>query len=59
MLQTPSAVGRLKELLETRPDAIGLRVGVAERGCNGLSYTLQFAEKKNPLDAEVKQDGAF
>jgi Fe-S cluster assembly iron-binding protein IscA len=55
--QTPAAVGRLKELLQTRPASLGMRVGVAERGCNGLTYTLNFAEKKGPLDAEVHQDG--
>ena len=57
--QTPSAVGRLKELMATRPGSMALRVGVAERGCNGLTYTMQFADKKQPLDAEIKQDGTW
>ena len=54
---TPSAVERVKELMKTHPDMGGLRVGVKTRGCNGLTYTLEFAKDKNKFDEIVEQNG--
>ncbi|XP_026846436.1 iron-sulfur cluster assembly 1 homolog, mitochondrial isoform X1 [Drosophila persimilis] len=55
---TPAAVNRIKTLLQDKPDFIGLKVGVRQRGCNGLSYTLDYASSKaDKLDEEVVQDG--
>jgi len=55
---TPTAIEKIKELLERRPGAIALKVGVKQRGCNGLTYTLDYATDKGKLDEEVVQDGA-
>ncbi|KAK2586863.1 hypothetical protein KPH14_009801 [Odynerus spinipes] len=54
---TPNAVKKIKEILGNRSEYIGLKVGVKQRGCNGLSYTLDYAKEKNQLDEEVIQDG--
>ena len=54
---TPTAVNRIKLLLMNQPGSQGLRIGVRQRGCNGLSYTLDYEEKKEKFDEEVVQDG--
>ncbi|KAK1806807.1 hypothetical protein P4O66_005286 [Electrophorus voltai] len=54
---TPSAVNRIKLLLQDKPEYIGLKVGVRTRGCNGLTYTLDYTKEKEKSDEEVCQDG--
>jgi len=57
LVLTPAAIKRVKELLEQKKDCIGVRVGVKQRGCNGLSYTLDYTTQKDKLDEEVAQEG--
>uniref|UniRef100_A0A915PLU4 Iron-sulfur cluster assembly 1 homolog, mitochondrial n=1 Tax=Setaria digitata TaxID=48799 RepID=A0A915PLU4_9BILA len=54
---TPEAVKRVKYLLDKRPEMIALKISVRQRGCNGLTYTLDYAERKAKFDEEVVQDG--
>jgi len=54
---TPSAVERVKELMNKNPSVIGLRIGVKQRGCNGLTYTLEYANEKKRFDEIVEQNG--
>ncbi|CAG0921236.1 unnamed protein product [Notodromas monacha] len=57
LVLTKAAVDRVKELTREEPGVLGLRIGVKQRGCNGLSYTLEFAKEKAKLDEVVQQDG--
>ncbi|KAI8428592.1 hypothetical protein MSG28_007331 [Choristoneura fumiferana] len=59
LVLTPTAVNKVKELMAKQEanGFLGLKVGVRQRGCNGLSYTLDYAKTKDKLDEEVKQDG--
>jgi iron-sulfur cluster assembly protein len=54
---TPSAVNKIKQLLKDKPEHVGLKVGVRTRGCNGLSYSLEYTKTKGDSDEEVIQDG--
>nr|AYN74344.1 MagR [Agrotis segetum] len=59
LVLTSSAVNKVKEIMskEEAKGFLGLKVGVRQRGCNGLSYTLDYAKGKDKLDEVVKQDG--
>ena len=58
MSMTESAAERARGLIANagRPLA-GLRVGVKNGGCAGMSYTVELAEEKNPLDEVVEDKG--
>ncbi len=53
-----SAAARVKALLDSRgkPSA-GIRIGVRTKGCSGLTYTIEFADEKEPLDEVVETKG--
>jgi len=57
LVLTSAAVNQVKNLLKEQNDVIGLKIGVKTRGCNGQSYTLQYAKEKEKEDEEVSQDG--
>ena len=58
MSLTDAAANRVKEIIanSTKPVA-GLRVGVRNGGCAGMSYTMEFAESVTPLDEIVEDKG--
>ena len=58
MSMTDAAAERARGLIANagRPVA-GLRVGIKNGGCAGMSYTVEFAEEKNPLDEVVEDKG--
>jgi len=58
MTVTPLAAERVKALIDGRgkPTA-GIRIGVRTKGCSGLSYTLEFADKQEPMDEVIEAHG--
>ena len=55
---TPAAASRVQDLLDGRgkPSA-GIRIGISSKGCSGMTYTLEFADAKDPHDDVVEQNG--
>jgi len=54
---TPNAVKRIKQLVGETEGSTGVKIGVKERGCNGLSYTLTHIDDVQRFDEVVLQDG--
>lgn len=59
ILVTENAAARVKELLsgESAHGSKGIRLGVKRRGCNGLSYTLNYAFEEDPKDVMMEAHG--
>ena len=58
MRLSDTAARRIQDLIarSERPIA-GVRVGVKNGGCAGMSYTMEYAEKIDPLDEIVEDKG--
>jgi len=55
---TGAAAAQLRKLIEMHdPDAAGIRLGVREGGCNGMTYSLDFAKERDPMDEAMEIDG--
>ena len=55
---TPKAAHQLKKLKDLHnPDAVGIRLGVKEGGCNGMTYSMDFAEEQGPGDEVMELHG--
>ncbi|MDR3326401.1 MAG: iron-sulfur cluster assembly accessory protein [Rhodospirillaceae bacterium] len=53
-----AAVNRIKIMIADRKKpTVGVRIGVCTKGCSGLTYTIEFADEKNPTDDVVETKG--
>ncbi len=58
MSLTEAAASRVKEIMaKAQTPSAGLRVGVRNGGCAGMSYTMELAEKVEPLDEVIEDKG--
>src|SRR6478609_5819037 len=55
---TDAAAERIKAVMAKAESRIaGVRVGVKNGGCAGMSYTMEYAERANPTDEVVDDKG--
>ena len=58
MSLTDAAAERVREIIaKSEKPMAGLRVGVRNGGCAGMSYTMELAEAATPLDEVVEDKG--
>ena len=58
MTLTDAAAARVRELTEAAGKPVaGLRVGIKNGGCAGMSYTMELAETATPMDEVVEDKG--
>jgi iron-sulfur cluster assembly protein len=58
MSLTDAAANRVKDIIARADKSIvGVRVGVKNGGCAGMSYTMEYAESVSPLDEVVEDKG--
>jgi iron-sulfur cluster assembly protein len=58
MTLTDAAANRIKDIMAKadRP-IVGVRVGVKNGGCAGMSYTMEYAEAAGPADEVLEDKG--
>jgi iron-sulfur cluster assembly protein len=55
---TDAAATRIRDIMEKSEGRyMGVRVGVKNGGCAGMSYTMDYAESATPLDEIVEDKG--
>jgi iron-sulfur cluster assembly protein len=58
MSLSDAAAERIRAVIAAAEKPIaGIRVGVRNGGCAGMSYTMDYAEAKNPADEVVEEKG--
>lgn len=58
MSLSDAAAERVRTVIEAAEKPIvGIRVGVRNGGCAGMSYTMEYAETRNPHDEVIEEKG--
>jgi len=58
MRLSDAAADRIREIVANTPRPIvGVRVGVKNGGCAGMSYTMDYAERVEPNDEVIEDKG--
>ncbi len=55
---TDRAAERVREIMATRENAQGIRLGNKKGGCAGMEYTVDLVTGPNPKDDHIERDGA-
>ena len=55
---TDNAVERVREIMATRENAQGIRLGIKKGGCAGMEYTIDLVTEPDSRDDHVERDGA-
>ena len=55
---TEKAAARVNEIMATRENAKGVRLGIKKGGCAGMEYTVDLVTEPNPKDDHIERDGA-
>lgn len=58
MTMTDKAAARVREIVEDREGAHGIRVGVKKGGCAGMEYTIDLVSEPSPKDDHIELEGA-
>ncbi|MCO5056702.1 MAG: Fe-S cluster assembly scaffold SufA [Rhizobiaceae bacterium] len=58
MTMTDAAADRVREIVESRDGARGVRVGIKKGGCAGMEYTVDLVTDPDAKDDHVEHEGA-
>jgi len=52
---TDAAAARIKAIIAARDKpSLGVRLGTSTKGCNGLSYVVNYVDEVNPTDEKIE-----
>ncbi len=55
---TDAAAGRVRDIVDSRENARGLRVGIKKGGCAGMEYTIDLVTEPSAKDDHIEHAGA-
>ncbi|KAL0482009.1 iron-sulfur cluster assembly 1, mitochondrial [Acrasis kona] len=54
---TEAAAQQINRLMSKNKESVGIKLGVKRKGCNGLSYTMDYSSEKPKFFEEVDEKG--